>query len=173
MGPARSVMQETSSPPTPVETLGIGARLLAYAGGTPHRTFVLYPLAIVAGRMLATRGHPNFAWPYLALFAWGYLQYRLCGTYRRSQGAGGRGMKILPTKLMTTGPYAITRNPMYLGHLIAMLGIALFSRSRLALALPVGSALWFDSRVRRDEDRLTALFGDPYRDYLSMVPRWL
>ena len=34
---------------------------LAYARGTPHRTFVLYPLAIGVGKLLLTRGRPRFA----------------------------------------------------------------------------------------------------------------
>ena len=32
---------------------------------------------------------------------------------------------------------------------------------------------WFDRRVRDDETRLAALFGDPYREYLARVKRWI
>ena len=147
--------------------------MLDYARGTPHRTFVLYPLAIVVGKVLLTGGHPGFAWPYLALFGWGYMQYRLCGDYRRGQGGGGPGMQALPDQLVTTGPYAITRNPMYLGHLIFMIGLAVTFWSLFAVALFVAQAIWFHRRVLADEARLRVQFGPQYTDYEGWVKRWI
>jgi hypothetical protein len=147
--------------------------LLAYARSTPHRSFVLYPLAILAMRMFVDRGSPRLDWRFTPLLVWGYLQYRLVGQYRRGQGGGGRGMETLPDQLITSGPYAYIRNPMYLGHLIFLLGLALVSRLGLAWLLLAGNAWWFDQRVRRDERRLDAHFGEPYLRYRHSVPRWL
>lgn len=103
----------------------------------------------------------------------GFLLYGLTGQYRQAQQAGGRGMKNLPIKLLDTGPYAITRNPMYLGHLVFTAGLALALRSPLALVALVERWRRFDARVRADETRLVELFGDEYRAYLRRVPRWL
>jgi len=33
--------------------------------------------------------------------------------------------------------------------------------------------VWFDRRVRDDEARLSALFGDRYREYRARVKRWI
>jgi protein-S-isoprenylcysteine O-methyltransferase Ste14 len=33
--------------------------------------------------------------------------------------------------------------------------------------------VWFDRRVREDEERLAGLFGDDYRDYCRRVKRWI
>jgi hypothetical protein len=147
--------------------------LLDYAEGTPHRTFVLYPLVMLLLRVVADGGRPRLDWRFLPLLVWGYGEYRLCGWYRRQQGGGGRGMETLPEQLITTGPYAYTRNPMYLGHLIFLFGLALVTRSRVALALAVGNTFWFQTRVQTDERRLIELFGEPYLAYLQRVRRWI
>jgi hypothetical protein len=146
---------------------------LSYARGTPHRTFVLYPLGVLLAHVLANRGRLRLDWRFAPLLVWGYAQYRLCGAYRRSQGGGGRGMETLPEQLITSGLYAHVRNPMYLGHLIFLLGLALTTRSSLAVGLLAGNVLWFDARVQADEARLLTHFGEPYRIYLTRVPRWL
>ena len=104
---------------------------------------------------------------------WGYLQYRLCGLYRMRHGGGGPGFDTPPEQLVTSGPYALTRNPMYLGHLIFLAGLSLTLRSLLSTALTLATALWFHARVLRDERRLVARFGEPYRDYATRVKRWI
>ena len=60
---------------------------------------------------------------------------------------------------------------MYLGHLIFLTGLALTFRSWLGLALLIGCAIWFDRRVRGDEAKLEARFGDAYQDYKQRVKR--
>ena len=62
---------------------------------------------------------------------------------------------------------------MYLGHLIFLAGLAFALDSWLAAAVFAFHAVWFDRRVRDDEARLTALFGDRYREYLARVKRWI
>lgn len=107
------------------------------------------------------------------LIVWGYLQYRLIGRYRLRQGGGGPGMQTPPERLVTSGPYAYCRNPMYLGHIIFLTGVALTLRSELAALIAVAGAVWFHFRVRRDEQRLAERFGAPYREYTARVKRWI
>jgi protein-S-isoprenylcysteine O-methyltransferase Ste14 len=109
----------------------------------------------------------------LPLLAWGYLQYKLVGTFRTREGGGGPGISKPPERIVSRGPYRWTRNPMYLGHLIFFLGIALTLGSWIAAAVFAGHALWFDRRVREDEARLAQRFGEPYREYCRRVKRWL
>jgi len=138
---------------------------------TSTRTFLAIPLAVGAEQALARR---PLRWRWAPLLAWGYLQYRLAGSYRISRAGGPPGMSQgQPDRLVVTGPYSVTRNPMYMGHLIFLVGLTLLTRSPLSLA--VGSALvpWFDERARKDHARLLRIFGSPYAEYARRVPRWL
>jgi len=110
---------------------------------------------------------------FLPLLVWGYLQYRLVGKYRIARGGGGPGMDAPPERLVATGPFAHCRNPMYLGHIIFLLGLTLSLQSVLAAIITVATAVWFQSRVRRDEKRLAQRFGQPYLDYCARVKRWI
>lgn len=140
---------------------------------TSFRTFVLYPVLIVAWELLLNDGRLRLEPWFLPLLAWGYLQYRLVGRYRIRRGGGGPGMDTPPERLVTGGPFALCRNPMYLGHIIFLAGLALSLQSWLAAALAVATAVWFQFRVRRDERRLEERFGEPYREYAARVKRWV
>ena len=158
--------------------------------GTSNRTYFAYPLAtllfdiIVRRRLrLGPGGLPG-----LLLMAAGYWVYRSAGAYLMKEGGGsGYGeftwnllrrvdrppSNRAPTRLVTTGPYALIRNPMYLGHIIFMIGLTLFSRSPLALALTVFHTWWLDKRADEDESLLEGRFGAEYREYMRQVRRWL
>jgi len=110
---------------------------------------------------------------FFPLMAWGYLQYRLCGRYRGVRGGGGPGPDLPPERLVSTGPYASTRNPMYLGHIIFLIGLTLTLRSWFAASITVIVAIWFHLRVLDDERKLTITLGQPYQSYLKSVKRWL
>ena len=144
-----------------------------FARRTPARTFIIYPIVVLVAKLIGTGGKPRLEWHFAPLLLWGYLQYRLCGHYRLARGGGGPGLEVPPEDLVDTGPYAIVRNPMYLGHLIFLTGLALVVRSKLAVAIAAATALWFNERVASDEARLVQRFGAPYREYLSRVPRWI
>jgi protein-S-isoprenylcysteine O-methyltransferase Ste14 len=150
--------------------LGKLQRLLAH---TPTRTFVIYPIVVIAFELAIHRGRPVIVPWGAILLAWGYLQYRLVGNDRVGRGGGGPGITVPPDRLLTDGPYAYTRNPMYLGHLIFMLGLAVTFWSWFALALLVANAIWFRRRVIDDEARLCAQFGTEYTDYQARVKRWI
>ncbi len=142
----------------------------ASLGSTPLRTFVLFPAAVLLEH--AASGRPLHL-RYLPLLPWGYLQYRWSGRYRTRVGGGGPGIQVPPDRLVTTGPYAWTRNPMYLGHLIFMSGLYLLTRSPVALALVGFHIAWFEARARDDERRLELRFGQAYQRYQREVPRWV
>jgi protein-S-isoprenylcysteine O-methyltransferase Ste14 len=135
---------------------------------------VLYPLLVAAWEWrLLHRRRPWLDRRFLPLMAWGYLQYRLCGRYRTQHGGGGPGLQPPPDRLVTSGPYAVSRNPIYLGQVIFLIGLGLTFRSGFGGLLTLGTGLWFHGRVRRDERRLVGLFGEPYRAYTTKVKRWL
>ena len=93
--------------------------------------------------------------------------------YRIRLGGGGPGMDTPPERLVTTGPFAYCRNPMYLGHIIFLLGLTLSLGSMLAAIITAASVVWFQFRVRRDEKRLAERFGQSYVDYAARVGRWV
>ncbi len=78
------------------------------------------------------------------------------------------------TSLVTSGPYRVTRNPMYVGFALAHAGIALRMRSTWAL-LMLGPVLAAVQRVviAREERYLERRFGAEYRRYREQVRRWL
>lgn len=142
-----------------------------WLSSTPRRTFVLYPV-LVALSELAARGGLAVQWAGVAILAWGYLQYRLSGQYRTRHRGGGPGLDKPPTQLVTTGIYRLTRNPMYSGHLIFMLGLAITFASWIALALLVFHLWWFHQRVLDDENHMRRQFGADFENYARRVRRW-
>ena len=140
---------------------------------TSFRTFILCPVVVVGWELFLNEGELRFEPWFLPLLAWGYLQYRLVGQYRIRLGGGGPGMDTPPERLVTGGPFAWCRNPMYLGHIIFLLGLALSLQSWLAALIAAATVVWFQFRVRRDERRLAERFGQPYLDYTARVRRWI
>ena len=140
---------------------------------TPVRTFLVYPLLTLLWELFLGRGQLNVEPIFLPLMLWGYLQYRLCGLYRMKHGGGGPGPDTPPERLVSTGPYACTRNPMYLGHLIFLLGLMLTLKSWLAALITLAVAPWFHLRVLDDERRLVKRLGKPYVHYMRSVRRWI
>jgi len=84
-----------------------------------------------------------------------------------------------PTKprassLVTSGVYAISRNPMYLGGLIMLLGWAIFLSNALAVVfLPVYVLYINRFQIAPEERALTSLFGATYVAYQTRARRWL
>jgi protein-S-isoprenylcysteine O-methyltransferase Ste14 len=130
-------------------------------------------LALVAFEAVLQQGWPRVSPWGLPLMLWGYLQYKLIGTYRSREGGGGPGISVPPERIVEQGPYRWVRNPMYLGHLLYFAGLAVTLISWAGVVLFLVHAVWFDLRVREDEARLTQLFGDAYRDYCRRVKRWI
>jgi protein-S-isoprenylcysteine O-methyltransferase Ste14 len=78
------------------------------------------------------------------------------------------------TTLVTSGVYRLSRNPIYLGMLLALLAWAAVLASPLALALSATFVLYMDRfQIGPEERALLAVIGDDYRDYMMRVRRWL
>ena len=86
---------------------------------------------------------------------------------------GGRGRRVYAEDLVTEGIYSHTRNPMYVGNLLIMIGIAIASNSwvTIAVAVPLGLFM-YASIVAAEEDYLQQRFGAAFSAYCRDVPRW-
>jgi protein-S-isoprenylcysteine O-methyltransferase Ste14 len=87
----------------------------------------------------------------------------------------GRSFAILPQarRLVTGGPYAVSRNPLYLGEMVGGWSVFLPTLSWPgALVLATTFALLL-VRVRAEERVLARSFGREYAEYLRRVPRFL
>jgi protein-S-isoprenylcysteine O-methyltransferase Ste14 len=143
------------------------------------RTFVLYPVVALAWELVLHKGILTPAPPLTAigllLMLIGYLLYRLSTAYRVKHSGGGPGeiWRVPPARLITSGPYGYTRNPVYVGHLLFLIGLTVALKSELAAIILIVTAVLLHFRVLRDEQRLTELFGQPYVAYKDRVKRWI
>lgn len=142
-------------------------------GGTSTRIFLAYPVGLLLIEWLLQGEELRLQPAGIPLLAWGYLQFKLSGSYRTQHGGGGPGLKNPPERLVTSGIYAYTRNPMYLGLLIFLAGLAVLLKSYIGALLLVAHIPWFQRRVGEDEERLRAIFGDDFDVYTRRVKRWL
>lgn len=80
-----------------------------------------------------------------------------------------------PTRaIVDTGPYALSRNPIYVGFLALQLSYAWGRANGWALVLlplTIGVLQW--GVIGREERYLRERFGEPYRTYAARVRRWL
>ena len=102
----------------------------------------------------------------VAVFAAGILNFSRAAT-------PVQGTKPSRT-LVTTGIHAWSRNPIYLGMVLALVGVGLVTRSPwiLILVLPFAMTIRY-CVIAREETYLERRFGDAYRDYKARVRRWL
>jgi len=76
--------------------------------------------------------------------------------------------------LMTNGLYRFSRNPLYLGMVIAIIGFVVLSSNVIAFIFPIVFVLNLQMNIIPFEERsLTATFGEQYLAYKATVPRWM
>jgi len=77
-------------------------------------------------------------------------------------------------KTLASGPFAVTRNPLYIGNILLWCGFAL--TARLPWMAPVTALLLgaeYSAIVGWEERQLASRYGDEYRAYAALVPRWI
>ncbi len=75
--------------------------------------------------------------------------------------------------LVTEGPYAYVRNPIYWGNILIACGILLlFEQPLLVVPVLLLVFLYYHLIVLWEEDHLEKAFGQPYQDYRRRVARW-
>ncbi len=76
------------------------------------------------------------------------------------------------TPLISRGLFARSRNPIFLGMLIMLLGFVLVLPSAASLTVSVLGYALIQIQVRLEEEHLARLHGEAYRVYRASVPRW-
>ncbi|GAB4331793.1 MAG: hypothetical protein OHK0038_06950 [Flammeovirgaceae bacterium] len=87
---------------------------------------------------------------------------------------GGKNRKVYAEDLVTTGIFSHSRNPMYLGNVIMLLGMGILANSLLFLFILFPFFLFvYQAIIRAEENFLHQKFGASYEKYMQDVPRWL
>ena len=140
---------------------------------------LIYAAGLAAG-LLANRMRPTpflpralskvLGWPLVAgglsLGLWGFGEMRRAGTnvdpYRPT------------TAIVEAGPYAFTRNPLYVGMALVYAGVSARANALpAALLLPVVLHLVDRGVIEREERYLEGKFGEEYGRYKGRVRRWI
>ena len=109
--------------------------------------------------------HETIEWTGIALIVVAILGRTWCSLY-----IGGRKAATL----VNTGPYSITRNPLYVFSVLGAAGAgAQLGSVVMAIVGALMASLVFLLVVRKEEHVLKAALGAPYIDYLRRVPRFL
>ncbi|MGR6858860.1 methyltransferase family protein [Aliivibrio salmonicida] len=77
------------------------------------------------------------------------------------------------SSLVSSGIYQYTRNPMYLGLLLALLSSVVYTQHPLGLVSVLGFVLYINRfQIEPEEKMLVTLFGDEFVEYTNRVKRW-
>ncbi len=97
---------------------------------------------------------------------------RLWGVHHIGAISRTRSDRLGP--LIDRGPFALVRNPLYVGNILLWVGFAL--SARLVWLAPLAAVLLgaeYHAIVRWEEQLLASRLGAAYRAYAARVPRWL
>ena len=98
------------------------------------------------------------------------------GTSRRFSQRGTTWHPWAPeesTALVTDGPNALTRNPMYVGMALVLVGSGLLSGRPWTGLAAGGLMATLTPQIEREEAALAGIFGDEWTAYAQRVRRWL
>ncbi|MBZ9807767.1 MULTISPECIES: methyltransferase family protein [unclassified Mesorhizobium] len=129
---------------------------------------LLFPLPWI-GDLL---GDLLYAAGWVALFGVAALWFTAIRTMMRARTT--LNPNAVPDHLVTSGPFAVSRNPMYLANTLLLIGVAFISGIVWFLPLAfVAAYVTQKVAVEKEEKMLAAKFGKKYRDYAKRVRRWI
>lgn len=124
-----------------------------------------WPSALPAQGARIVAGLAIFALGF-ALAGWAIFAFRRAGT--------GVETRKPSTTVVAAGPYRFSRNPIYLGMVLGIVGVGIAAGSAWVIAMLVPFlAVIRTGVIAREEAYLDAKFGEDYRRYRAGVRRWL
>lgn len=159
----------------PAQVRASSPDLIAAVGGWLFRQRTWLPVPLAAVLLVAPAPHlfsPAVAWTTGALLVTCGEVLRLWAV--RHIGAISRTRSDRLGPLVSSGPFALVRNPLYIGNIVLWAGFGVVAADwwvagLVALAL----ALEYHAIVRWEEQLIARRLGDSYRDYLASVSRWV
>jgi protein-S-isoprenylcysteine O-methyltransferase Ste14 len=139
-------------------------------------------LLVALAMWLVSLATPSFSWqlPYRQVTAivlvlagfvaalLGFIAFRRAGTTVNATTPQST------SSLVSGGIYRVTRNPMYLGFLLALVGLAVFLANALSLVLvPAFVAYMNRFQIAPEERVLSEKFGEAFAAYKKKVRRWV
>ena len=95
-------------------------------------------------------------------------------SFRRARTTVNPMKPASASSLVVSGVYQFTRNPMYFGFLLVLLGWAIFLSNALAVALIPAFVVYMNRfQIGPEERAMAVLFGDQYQAYIARVRRWI
>lgn len=136
-----------------------------------RRSWLPIPIVLLLLLLRSRPDPPALLWLGAAIVAVGET-VRLWAVHHIGVISRTRSDRLGP--LVSTGPFAHVRNPLYLGNIALWVGFSLaVGLLWLAPIVSVLLALEYHAIVRWEEELLLARMGAPYRAYLTAVPRWV
>ena len=137
-----------------------------------HRTSLPGPVALVILMLPGSESaSPFLVGAGVAVTIVGEL-IRLWGVHHIGAISRTRSERLGP--LVASGPFALVRNPLYVGNILLWVGFAIAARMLwLAPITLVLLVLEYHAIVRWEETLLESRLGQAYREYAARVPRWI
>jgi len=137
-----------------------------------HRTSLPIPIALVLLIVPAARMPDRLSILFGSLIVGAGEALRLWGVHHIGVISRTRSDRLGP--LVDTGPFALVRNPLYIGNVALWTGFTVAARLYWLVPLVIALlAFEYHAIVRWEERLLTARIGDPYREYTRRIARWL
>ena len=162
-----------------------GIRAVVF-GKTDKRDFFLVAVFVLLIYPLAARAFGLPMWPLLVTPFWetpasGWVGIVFCAAaltgFAASLKAFGDSFRVgideeKPDKLVTTGMFAFSRNPLYLCFILFFLGMFLIHRNVMVALASVFLTLAIHRQILREETFLKSHYGSAYEDYCKKVRRY-